>query len=128
MHLLRRGIVRRIGGFAASCAILLLSIAPLASQMLAHARTDLRFASLCVSGASGAKSVKQSHGSHDTASTFDACGYCNLATHAPTPPVIAQDGPRIEPMRDGFTQRIAIDTPLASMRTRQQPRAPPSLA
>ncbi len=65
------------GGFAALCAILLLSFAPLVSHALEQVRADAFGASLCASG--GASNDKHES---DRAHRLQACGYCDLVTHA----------------------------------------------
>jgi hypothetical protein len=128
MHSMRRGITGRIGGFAALCAILLLSIAPLASQWLAHARAEgALFASLCASGAKADIEASQ-HASHDAIAHFDACGYCNLVTHAPPPPVIAQNPVRAIKSRALFADAAFIGSPRHASRTHTHSRAPPFFA
>jgi hypothetical protein len=129
MHALRRSIAGKISGIAAICAMLLLSFAPLVSQMLAHQRLDAMLASFCASDAKRvAHRANEAHDAHDAALHLPACGYCDLVTHAPTPPVIA----------DNTLQRISFDAPAPrayateaprlAPRNDAQPRAPPAFA
>ncbi len=129
MHRLRRSIVKRIGGFATLCAILLLSIAPLASQWFSHQRADLTLASLCASGAKQtSRQAETHHASHDVLGHFDACGYCNLVTHAPVPLVIAFDEHRAAHTREAFDDAVIAGPTYGTSRTYTQSRAPPAFA
>jgi hypothetical protein len=117
MQTLRRSIVRKLGGFAAICAILLLSFVPLASQSLAHEGFT---APMCASGPQPTK--------HDALAHLNACAYCDLLAHAPTPPVVPHARSVFAVARESFDEAIGIDTPRSVTRTHVQPRAPPAFA
>jgi hypothetical protein len=126
MHALRRSIAGKVSGIVAICAMLLLSFAPLASQLLAHTRLDAMLASFC---ASDAKSVAhRTNEAHRAPLHLPACGYCDLVTHAPTPPVIADNTLRHvsfhAPVRSAYT----VEAPRLAPRNDAQPRAPPAFA
>jgi hypothetical protein len=126
MHSMRRGIVGRIGGFAALCAILLLTLAPIGSHMLAHARADSLFTSLCASGSNVTQD--RTHAPHDALVHLDACGYCNLVTHAPAPPVIAQASTDATPSGEIHVDAVSHGFPRAAPCTHTRSRAPPAIA
>jgi hypothetical protein len=116
MHSLRRSIVGKLGGFAALCAILLLSFAPMASQSLAH---EGFIAPLC---ASGPQQAPKKH----TLAHLDACGYCDLVTHAPTPPILPHTDRGYKTAREPFDAVFSFDAPRSTSRPHAQPRAPPA--
>jgi hypothetical protein len=123
---MRRGIVGRIGGFAALCAILLLTLAPIGSQMLAHAHADSLFTSLCASGSKPTQDT--THSPHDALAHLDACGYCTLVTHAPAPPVIAQASTHATPAGETHVDAVSDGCPRAAPCTHTRSRAPPALS
>ncbi|KXU88878.1 hypothetical protein CR51_34065 [Caballeronia megalochromosomata] len=124
MHHLRRGIIRKIGGFAAICAILLLSLAPVASQAFEHARIEALLASVCASDAQASRDAH--HAKHDVADHLQACAYCDLIAHAPTPPVtLEQITPVLVPREIFVADRLA-DAPRRERPRAAQPRAPPA--
>ncbi|WP_277183308.1 DUF2946 family protein [Caballeronia sp. BR00000012568055] len=120
MHTLRRSIVRKLGGFAALCAILLLSCVPLASQSFAH---EGFIAPICASG------PQQHHASKNDALThLNACAYCDFVAHAPTPPVVPRADANVTASSESFDKAISIDVPCSVTRTHAQSRAPPAFA
>jgi len=128
MHSLRRSIIGKVGGIAALCAMLLLSLGPVASQMLRAERFEALLATVCASGAEAASGHAHRHADHDAIAHYDACGYCDLAAHAPAPPTFLR-APGSPPFTsDKFA---AVDTLPAHHRPRfddAQPRAPPAFA
>jgi hypothetical protein len=124
MQILRRTWLRKTGGFAALCAILLLSFAPLVSHALEHhLHGDAFDAALCA--ASGTANSSK----HDTGIThLRACGYCDLVAHAPTPPLPPHDLIDIATVRESFVDTPHTDTPRSASHTHAQPRAPPAFA
>lgn len=126
MQRLQRGIMSRVGGIVALCAMLMLSLAPAASQWLNARRIDAPLASVCASGIE--RTAPSSHADDHALVHLAACGYCDLLAHAPTPPVFPQAFASIHLRRASF---IAIDAASAVHRIRfddAQPRAPPALA
>jgi hypothetical protein len=123
MHSLRRSIAGKTSGIAALCAMLLLSFAPLASQWITHSRLDAMLASLCASDAKGV-----THRTHDAPLHLQACGYCDLVTHAPAPPVIAYDASCFVPSDTPLASAHTADAPRLAPRSHAQPRAPPAFA
>ena len=126
MHHLRRGIIGRIGGFAALCAILLLSLAPVASQTLAHARIESLLASVCASGAHASRDAD--HAQHGAAGHLQACAYCDLVAHAPTPPTPPHGTTPAATLHEVFATARFADAPRPDPLHAAQPRAPPALA
>ena len=114
--------MRKIGGFAAICAILLLSLAPAASQTLEHARIDSLLASVC---ATSGQTPHVTH--HGAADHLKACDYCDLIAHAPTPPIALARHGFIAASRDVFTAAFIADAPRRAWLNAAQPRAPPAL-
>jgi len=126
MHHLRRGIIGKISGFAAICAILLLSLAPVASQAFEHARIESLLASVC---ASDAQASRDSHpANHHVADHLQACAYCDLIAHAPTPPVSLDRAFSAFSPRDVFPSAPLTDAPRRELVNAAQPRAPPAFA
>ncbi|SAL62820.1 MFS transporter [Caballeronia peredens] len=132
MRHLRRGIIGKIGGIAAICAMLLLSFAPVASQALEHARfVDALLASVCAADTHASRvapGASAPHQKHDVAGHLQACGYCDLVAHAPTPPTAPHQAIATLPARDAFNARQRIDQPRRELTHVAQPRAPPALA
>ncbi|WP_250528954.1 DUF2946 domain-containing protein [Caballeronia sp. ATUFL_F1_KS4A] len=126
MHHLRRGIIGKIGGFAAICAILLLSLAPVASQTLEHARIESLLASVCATDAQASRDTHPQK--HDTVDHLQACAYCNLIAHAPTPTVSPHRAAALLPPRETFVANHRTDAPRRASLTAAQPRAPPAFA
>ncbi|SAK62360.1 MFS transporter [Caballeronia calidae] len=127
MHSLRRGIIRKIGGLAAICAILLLSLAPAASQALEHARIDALLASVCASDTQASKDAHR-HVEHGVAGHLQACAYCDLIAHAPTPPASSDRAVHAFSSRDVLDAPLLTDAPRRELPGAAQPRAPPALA
>ncbi|MFM0320969.1 DUF2946 domain-containing protein [Caballeronia glebae] len=124
MHHLRRGIIGKIGGFAAMCAILLLSLAPAASQTLEHARIESLLASVC---ATDVQPPRDSHPTkHDGIGHLQACAYCDLIAHALTPPASLDRMFSALAPRDVFAARPIADAPRRDLLSAAQPRAPPA--
>ncbi|BBU27396.1 hypothetical protein BTHE68_11300 [Burkholderia sp. THE68] len=129
MHDLRRSIIGKIGGFAAICAILLLSLAPVASQTLEHARIESLLAAVCASDGQGPQNAQNSHhAQHGIADHLQACAYCDLIAHAPTPPTSLHRDSFAFPPRDVFAAAPPIDAPRRALPGAAQPRAPPAFA
>ncbi|VXB92781.1 MFS transporter [Burkholderia sp. 8Y] len=126
MHLLRRGITGKIGGMAAVCAMLLLSLAPIASQMLKAERFDALLASICASGTDTQDGDAVRHAGHTAVSHLDACGYCDLVAHAPAPPTFPRTTPLASLPRALFAAARAIGGPYHRRFADAQPRAPPA--
>ncbi|BCQ23096.1 DUF2946 family protein [Caballeronia sp. NK8] len=126
MHDLRRSIIGKIGGFAAICAILLLSLAPVASQTLEHARIESLLAAVCASDGQGPQNAH--HAQHGIADHLQACAYCDLIAHAPTPPTSLHRDSFALPPRDVFAAAPPIDAPRRAPPGAAQPRAPPAFA
>ncbi|MDR5756888.1 DUF2946 family protein [Caballeronia sp. LZ035] len=129
MHHLRRAIVRKIGGIAALCAILLLSLAPVASQALEHARIDALLASVCASVAPTAHSDQPASAhrtNHDRLAHLQACAYCDFIAHAPTPPAAPSSPGILQAAREPFTTLVSADAPFSARLRTAQPRAPPA--
>ena len=128
MQHLRRGIIKRIGGIAALCAMLLLSLAPVASQAFEHARIQTLLASVCASDAHAsqpAQAPDAHHAKHDAPGHLQACAYCDFIAHAPTPPAshlvvvaLSKRGTFIADELTGQPRRELIHA--------AQPRAPPA--
>ncbi|WP_250451339.1 DUF2946 domain-containing protein [Caballeronia sp. ATUFL_M2_KS44] len=115
----------RVSGIVALCAMLMLSLAPAASQWLNAKRIDA-LASVCASGIE--RTAPSSHADDHALPHLAACGYCDLLAHAPTPPIFPQAFASIHMRRASFS---AIDAASAEHRIRfddAQPRAPPALA
>ncbi|SAK67564.1 MFS transporter [Caballeronia hypogeia] len=128
MHFLRRSIIRKIGGFAALCAILLLSLAPAVSQSVEHARLDSLLASVCASGTQASPESHASHAKHGVVDHLQACAYCDLATHAPTPPNSPNRAAAGRAPREAFAAGHFVEAPRRAPLNDAQPRAPPALA
>jgi hypothetical protein len=109
--------VRKLGGFAALCAILLLSFVPLASQSFAHEGFT---APICAAG--------PQHSKNDALTHLNACAYCDFIAHAPTPPVVPRAYRDFTITRESFDKAISIDAPRSVTRSHAQSRAPPTLA
>nr|WP_074168874.1 DUF2946 domain-containing protein [Caballeronia fortuita] len=125
MHHLRRGIIGKIGGFAAICAILLLSLAPAASQAFEHARIEALLASICASDTQAARDTHlPKHGAVDH---LRACAYCDLIAHAPTPPASPHHTFAAPPPREFFLTHHHADAPRRDPLGPAQPRAPPAV-
>lgn len=125
MHHLRRHIMRKIGEIAAICAMLLLSLAPVASQTLEHARIDSLLASVC---ASDAQASGTHHAQHDAPGHPQACAYCDLIAHAPAPPTALHRVIVSLSTRETFDAFALTDPPRNERISAAQPRAPPALA
>ena len=126
MHSLRRGIMRKISGIAAICAMLLLSLAPVASQMLKAERFDALLASICASGKDTPHTEAAHPASHSAVSHLDACGYCDLVGHAPAPPSFPRATPSASLPRESFAAQSAVSAPHQSRFADARPRAPPA--
>ncbi|WP_250512965.1 DUF2946 domain-containing protein [Caballeronia sp. INDeC2] len=126
MHHLRRGIIGKIGGFAAICAILLVSLAPAASQAFEHARIESLLAAVCASDAQASLDARTAK--HDVAGHLQACAYCDLIAHAPTPPVSLDRAFFAFPAREVFAAAPLNDAPRRALLNAAQPRAPPAFA
>ncbi|MDR5854401.1 DUF2946 domain-containing protein [Caballeronia sp. LZ062] len=126
MHSLRRGITGRISSMAAVCAMLLLSLAPVASQMLKAERFEALLASLCASGTDAPDSQLPRHAGHHALSHLDACGYCDLVGHAPAPPTLPRATPSAPLPRESFTAASIVRAPAHRRFADAQPRAPPA--
>ncbi|WP_244285641.1 DUF2946 domain-containing protein [Caballeronia concitans] len=116
----------RVGGIVALCAMLMLSLAPAASQWLNAKRVDAPLASVCASGIE--RTALSSHADDHALGHLAACGYCDLLAHAPTPPIFPLAFASIHRQRASFS---ATDAASAVHRLRfddAQPRAPPALA
>ncbi|MDR5742764.1 DUF2946 domain-containing protein [Caballeronia sp. LZ029] len=126
MHHLRRGIIGKISGFAAICAILLLSLAPVASQAFEHARIESMLASVC---AADARTSHDSHPvEHDAVGHLQVCAYCDLIAHAPTPPASLDRTFSAFPSNETFADATFDDAPRRALLNAAQPRAPPAFA
>ncbi|SAK66099.1 MFS transporter [Caballeronia pedi] len=123
MRDLRRSIIGKIGGFAALCAMLLLSLAPVASQTLEHARIESLLTAVC---ASDGQAPQNPH--HGIVDHLQACAYCDLIAHAPTPPTSLHRASFAFAPRDVFAAAPFIDTPRRALPGAAQPRAPPAFA
>ncbi|BBP96107.1 hypothetical protein BSFA1_12360 [Burkholderia sp. SFA1] len=123
MQHLRRSIMRKIGGFAALCAMLLLSLAPAASQTLEHARIESLLASVCATNAQAPQ-----HPQHGVADHLRACDYCDLIAHAPTPPSPLDTAGFLFSPREVFAAPLRADAPRRAWLAFAQPRAPPAVA
>ncbi|WP_321798638.1 DUF2946 domain-containing protein [Caballeronia sp. J97] len=126
MHHLRRGIIGKIGGFVAICAILLLSFAPVASQAFEHARIESLLAAVCASDTQA--SPEAHHPRHDAADHLQACAYCDLIAHAPTPPTSLDRAFSALGPREVFIAATFADAPRRAWLGAAQPRAPPAFA
>ncbi|SAK58504.1 MFS transporter [Caballeronia temeraria] len=126
MHHLRRGIIGKIGGFAAICAILLLSLAPVASQTLDHARIESLLASVCATDAQPSHNAPAPK--HDAVAHLQTCAYCDFIAHAPTPPASPHRAFSARAPREVFVANAPTDTPRRELRDIAQPRAPPAFA
>lgn len=129
MHHLRRALVRKIGGIAALCAILLLSLVPVASQALEHTRIDALLASVCAAVAPDAHSDQQAPAhrtKHDGLTHLQACAYCDFIAHAPTPPAAPASPGILQAAREPFTTQAPADAPFSARFRAAQPRAPPA--
>jgi hypothetical protein len=128
MHPLRRAIIRKIGGIAAICAMLLLSLAPAASQALEHARIDALLTSVCAADAQASRSIGHSdfhHLNHEALAHLQACAYCDLIAHAPAPPTALQGIGSMPDARRPFTSPPLDGAPRSARLRAAQPRAPP---
>jgi hypothetical protein len=115
--------MRKIGGFAALCAMLLLSLAPAASQTLEHARIEALLASVC---ATNAQASHVAH--HGVADHLKACDYCDLIAHAPTPTSSHQRIGTNFSAREILIAASFADAPRRALLNAVRPRAPPALA
>ncbi|SPB18629.1 MFS transporter [Caballeronia novacaledonica] len=126
MHHLRRGIIGKISGLAAICAILLLSLAPVASQAFEHARIEALLASVCAADAQASRDTHPPK--HDAIGHLDACAYCDLIAHAPTPPISLDRAFSAFAPREIFIVAPQTDAPRRALLNAAQPRAPPAFA
>ncbi|BAN23013.1 putative uncharacterized protein [Caballeronia insecticola] len=112
--------------------MLLLSLAPVASQTLEHARfVDTLLASVCASDTHAVRITSGTgapHTTHDALGHLQACGYCDLVAHAPTPPTTPHQAIAALRMRDTFDAQHPADQPRRELIRAAQPRAPPALA
>ncbi|SAK56199.1 DUF2946 domain-containing protein [Caballeronia ptereochthonis] len=130
MHHLRRGIIGKIGGIAAICAMLLLSLAPVASQALERARMESLLASVCAADAHASRLEQEPgahHAKHDALGHLQACAYCDLIAHAPAPPSLQQRFGVGLTKREAFDANHFADAPRRDLISAAQPRAPPAL-
>ncbi|MDR5771337.1 MULTISPECIES: DUF2946 domain-containing protein [unclassified Caballeronia] len=119
-----------LSGFAALCAILLLSFAPLVSQTLDGKRVEALFSSICTSSSNGIAHTGDtaSHANHDALSHLQACGYCDLLAHAPTPPSMPHGFAASTLADDTFVAKQNSTAPHRMPPGVALPRAPPALA
>jgi hypothetical protein len=120
--------MRKIGGFAAICAILLLSLAPAASQTLEHARIESLLASVCATNAQTTNAQASNAAHHGVADHLHACDYCDLIAHAPTPPIALAHHEFSAAPREVFIAAFVADAPRRAWLNAAQPRAPPAFA
>lgn len=124
MQHLRRSIMRKVGGFAALCAMLLLSLAPAASQTLEHARIESLLASVCATDTQTPQAPH--HPQHGVAGHLHACDYCDLIAHAPTPPTSIDKDGFVSSSREVFAAPPLTDAPRRALLSAARPRAPPA--
>jgi|SRR5471030_1788239 Protein of unknown function (DUF2946) len=122
---------RKIGSLLGLLAILMATLAPTVSQVVATHRHADTFANILCSAQSTADDATGSqsspHSSHSVMSHGDACGYCSLLAHLPLMPCIqAPFAVTVWAIQQRVTARFAsvrrTETPTAA-----QPRAPPVL-
>ncbi|WP_033537158.1 MULTISPECIES: DUF2946 domain-containing protein [Caballeronia] len=123
---------QRTGSLLALLAMLLITFAPMVSQLIAaSAHADELTAELCSAHAS---TVERSGGHHSTHSTDtlahlddQACGYCHFFAHAPAiSDARAPAALDVPARRSVAVARIHIERPAPPFTT-AQPRAPPVL-
>jgi hypothetical protein len=118
---MRRRLYRRTGSLLALFAMLVITFAPMVTQLIA---ADSHAAPLCAAHAA----ANHQSASHETLAHIDgqACGYCHFFAHAPgitgarTPGVL--DVPSSE---EAFFAAARDDRPALSFSS-AQPRAPPA--
>ncbi|WP_347469033.1 DUF2946 domain-containing protein [Burkholderia stagnalis] len=116
---------RKIGSLLGLLAILMTSLAPTISQAVAaHNRVDAFLSAYCTAQP-GAASDTSDPASHDALAHLQACGYCNLLTHAPALPTpeasFAATVRAIHQRAETRFESLRRVLPL----TAAQPRAPP---
>ncbi|WP_244813587.1 DUF2946 domain-containing protein [Caballeronia sp. Lep1P3] len=126
MHRLRRGIIGKTGSIAALCAMLLLSLAPVVSRLLAPQNVDAWLVATCASVPQATHASGDTH--LHTSARLDACGYCDLAAHTPTPPIVSHAPPAFGFARDSFVAADVASAPRRPLFGDARPRAPPAFA
>ncbi|AOK55294.1 DUF2946 domain-containing protein [Burkholderia stagnalis] len=116
---------RKIGSLLGLLAILMTSLAPTISQAVAaQNRVDALLSAYCTAQP-GAASDTSDPASHDALAHLQACGYCNLLTHAPALPTpeasFAATVQAIHQRAETRFESLRRVLPL----TAAQPRAPP---
>ncbi|KND56326.1 hypothetical protein BPUN_0773 [Candidatus Paraburkholderia kirkii] len=110
--------------------MLLLSLAPTASRPSSvHAESLL--ASVCASEAHAPRLAQEPgvhHAQHDALGHLQACSYCDLIAHAPTPPSWQQRPGVASAKREAFEAHHFTDAPCGDLIRAGQPRAPPTHA
>ncbi|CCD39879.1 hypothetical protein BKIR_c59_5282 [Candidatus Paraburkholderia kirkii UZHbot1] len=107
--------------------MLLLSLAPVASQAFEHARIESLLASVCASDARASRPAQapgEHHANQDASGHLQACAYCDFIAHAPTPPASSHIVVALS-KREAFAADAFIGQPRRALIHAGQPRAPP---
>jgi len=117
---------RRLGSLLGLLAILLVTLAPAVSQVLAsHHRLGDALATYCSAEADVAAPAHDGKPAHSSAAHWQVCPYCSLIGHIPVMPGSAM---ALAPVQRPGPIRVAVEPATVRadvVHTAAQPRAPP---